>query len=221
MRFHVISIALALALVACGSGDAPTTDDAVATGETAAADETTAADTATDDGTAEAEPEGDAIEAASLNESGHIEIKQYSVAYIGSGTLGKGTLNWGGKSHVFRIGGLGVGGVGVSSVDAEGTVYNLKSLDDFTGTYGNARMGLTVADKGKGKLWLKNPQGVVLKLHTRMKGLALTGGVDGIVITWDGAVSEAAREVGDGTKKAAGNVVEGTEDAIDSLKDRF
>jgi hypothetical protein len=215
MRIRVISLVATLALAACGSGDAPETDDTAATtGQVQDAVEA-------EPEAAAAEPEDDVIEADALSESGHVEIKQYTVAYIGSGTLGSGTLTWRGKTHAFKIGGLGVGGVGVSSVDASGPVYNLHDLNDFTGTYGNARMGITVADKGKGKLWLKNPQGVVLKLQTQMKGLALSGGVDGIVITWEGEVSEGVREAAQETKEVADDVKDGAEKAFDSLKDRF
>jgi hypothetical protein len=144
-----------------------------------------------------------------------------SVAYIGSGTLGKGTLTYQGREHPFRIGGLGVGGIGVASIDAHGSVYNLADLESFTGTYGNARLGFTAADKGKGRLWLKNPNGVVIELWTKMEGLALTGGVDGIVISWGSDVGEAIEEVGEETQEALSDAKQETKEAWGSLKDKF
>ena len=78
-------------------------------------------------------------------------------------------------------------------MDATGNVYNLASPEAFPGTYGNARIGMTAGHSGKGRLWLKNPDGVVIELWTQMRGLALSGGVDGILIQWDdggGAVVE-------------------------------
>jgi hypothetical protein len=164
---------------------------------------------------------GEEIDANSLREAGSIEIKQYSVAYMGSGTLGKGTLIYQGREHPFRIGGLGIGGIGVASIDAHGFVYDLPDLESFTGAYGNARMGFTAADKGKGRLWLKNTNGVVLKLWTEMKGLALTGGVDGIIITWEADVQEAVAEVAEGTEEALDDTKDGSKKAWKSTKDAF
>jgi hypothetical protein len=164
--------------------------------------------------TAPAEPaaaEPAVIDPADLHEAARVVISEYQVALVGSGTLGKGTLHFGGAEHAFRIGGLGIGGIGVAKIDAEGTVYNLNRLEEFTGVYGNARLGATAADKGAGRLWLRNPSGVVIELRSKMQGLALTGGVDGISITWDGAVKEGAREAWEDTK-------EGTEKAYDKTK---
>ena len=65
--------------------------------------------------------------------SGTIEIQQYQVAFIGSGSLGGGTLSFQGKKHDFSIGGLGIGGFGVSSSDAKGEVSHLDKSDDYPG----------------------------------------------------------------------------------------
>jgi hypothetical protein len=211
-----------LALLTCGGSD--TTEEpqaATADGVEAAA----AAPAAASGPEPSAEPvpgeADDAIDPESLSEVGTIEIKQYSVAYIGSGTLGKGTLTYQGQEHPFQIGGLGVGGIGVASIDAHGSVYNLPDLESFTGAYGNARLGFTAADKGKGRLWLKNPNGVVIKLWTKMKGLALMGGVDGIVITWESDVQEAIEEAKEETQEALSDAKEETEEAWGSVKDKF
>jgi len=63
------------------------------------------------------------------------------VAFIGSGSLGGGTLSFQGKEHDFSIGGLGIGGIGVSSIDATGEVYHLDKLEDFPGAYAQAHHG--------------------------------------------------------------------------------
>jgi hypothetical protein len=191
-----------LSLAGCGAEDTREPADPVA--EAAPAAETAADDAPTAETETEpaAEATGEEIDGSALSETGSIAINQYQVAFIGSGTLGKGTLSYGGRKIPFRIGGLGFGGIGVAAIDATGTVYDLKNLDDFTGTYGNARLGITAADKGKGRLWLKNTNGVVIKLWTKMQGLALTGGVDGIVIQWESEVQEDVRAVKEGSKKA-------------------
>jgi hypothetical protein len=156
------------------------------------------------------------VEAAvgeSLQVAGEIELHQYTVAYVNSGTMGSGTITVDGKSHEFKIAGLGFGGIGVSAIDATGAVYNLPSLDAFPGTYGNARLGMTAGESGGGKLWLKNPNGVVIKLESQMRGLALAGGVDGILISWDddGAVDRAM----DNTQEVVGEGVEAGADAVE------
>lgn len=46
-------------------------------------------------------------------------------------------------------------------------------------------MGITVTDHGQAYLWLKNKNGVVLRLKSSRQGLGLTTGADGIVIRMD------------------------------------
>ena len=51
---------------------------------------------------------------------------------------GKGVLTFKGVDHSFKIKGLSVGDVGVTKADSVGTVYHLKKLSDFNGTYTSA-----------------------------------------------------------------------------------
>jgi hypothetical protein len=228
---------IALLFVACGGSDSepPAGDDgAVAESPSDAADEAAAeaavaadeVDDSTGEPTAEAaEPAADdagpAVEEDDITLRGTIQIKEYSVAFIASGSLGKGTLTIGGATHPFRIGGLGIGGIGVASIDARGNVYNRENLADFPGAYGKARLGITVADKGEGRLWLKNTNGVVLELWTDMSGLALTGGVDGIAITWESDYQSGVDDVKDGSKKAWEGTKKGAGNAVDAVKKPF
>jgi hypothetical protein len=209
---------LGVCLVGCGR-DEPAGEAAVAPAEPAA--EAPAPEAAPPEA-AQAEPappaEAAEIDPASLSQAATVEIHEYQVAFVGSGTLGKGTLHLGGTPHAFRIGGLGIGGIGVAKIDAEGTVYNLAQLEDFAGTYGNARVGATAADKGKGRLWLKNTKGVVLELHSKMQGLALTAGVDGIVVTWEKDYQEKIGAVKDGAQEAWKDTKEGTAEAYEKTK---
>ena len=216
-RWNWIGCTLAVfVLLACGGGETqPVGEDEGAPQE---ALEESAPEPVADTGSGQ---EDDEIDPASLSDSGTVLIKQYQAAWIGSGTLGKGTLTHEGRSYPFRIGGLGFGGFGVAAIDAHGTVYNMRGVDSFTGAYGNARIGLTAADKGKGRLWLKNTNGVVMKLWTEMKGLALTGGVDGIVITWESDVQESVRDAKEGTQEAWDDTKQGTKKAWGSVKEKF
>ena len=216
----------ALALLACSGGE---TQPAVA-GEGAsqealeeaapeeAAPEETAPEPVVDTGSS---PDEEEIDPASLSDSGTVVIKQYQAAWIGSGTLGSGTVTYQGQSYPFRIGGLGFVGFGVAAIDAHGSVYNMSDLESFAGAYGNARIGLTAADKGKGRLWLKNTNGVVLKLWTEMQGLALTGGVDGIVIAWESDVQESIQDAKEGTEEAWDDTKEESKKAWGSVKEQF
>ena len=123
--------------------------------------------------------------AEDLKKSGTFTVEQIQIAFIGSGNLGGGTLNFGGKSYDFTIGGLGIGGFGVSKITGTGTVYNLKNRSDFAGTYGQARYGLAIGSKSTGALWLQNTRGVVLELKADREGLALSLGADAVRIKFD------------------------------------
>ena len=87
-----------------------------------------------------------------------------------------------GRNYPFKLGGLGIGGIGVSRLDATGTVYNLKRLQDFEGVYGQTRVGWAAGKEGSGQMWLKNTNGVYMQLKAQRKGLALSLGADGMVI---------------------------------------
>jgi len=114
--------------------------------------------------------------------SGTVQISQTQIAFMGSANLGGGKLNFGGKSYPFTIGGLGIGGFGFSKIEATGTVFNLNSLDQFSGAYAQGRYGLAVGNKSTGELWLTNVEGVAMSLAAKRKGLALSLGGDAIYI---------------------------------------
>ena len=116
--------------------------------------------------------------------SGFVKIQQLQVAFIGSGALGGGTLNYHGESYPITVGGLGVGGIGASKLTASGSVYGLARREDFAGAYVQVRKGWALGDQGKGTLWLRNSNGVTMKLHTQRKGLQLSLGADGVVIAF-------------------------------------
>ncbi len=120
-----------------------------------------------------------------LVRSGTLTIEQVQIAFIGSGNLGGGTLTVGGQKYSFSIGGLGIGGIGVSRMEATGTVYNLKNINDFAGGYVQARYGIAVGSMSTGQLWLQNTKGVVLELKAKRTGLALSLGGDAVYINFD------------------------------------
>ncbi len=114
--------------------------------------------------------------------SGTVVIQQIQVAFIGSGSMGGGTLKFGGRSYPITVGGLGVGGMGASRLTATGSVYGLTRKEDFAGAYVQLRRGWALADQGKGALWLANTNGVTMKLKVRRQGLQTALGADGVLI---------------------------------------
>jgi hypothetical protein len=119
-----------------------------------------------------------------LKQSGTVDISQTRVAFIFSGNAGGGTLYYQGRSYPFSIGGLGIGGIGVTKLEATGTVYNMSDTSQFPGVYSQLRSGITVGDQGTGKLWLKNGDGVILKLQGASKGIGLSLGADAVTIQY-------------------------------------
>ena len=117
--------------------------------------------------------------------SGTVDINEYELAYILNGSMGGGKLYFQGNTYDFKLGGVGIGGIGASHLNASGEVYNLENVEDFPGTYAEGGIGFAATDQGKGHLWLKNANGVVLHLKTSQQGLGLMGGVDGVVINMD------------------------------------
>jgi hypothetical protein len=114
--------------------------------------------------------------------SGYVEMTQVQAAYIGSGNAGNGTLRYRGHTYHFSVGGLGVGGIGISKIEARGKVYGLERLRDFPGAYIQGRYGLAVGAASTGDLWLKNGNGVIMRLVAKRQGLMLSLGGDAVVI---------------------------------------
>jgi hypothetical protein len=125
------------------------------------------------------------VKAEELIKAGTVRIQQVQIAFIGSGNLGGGVLNLGGRSYRFKIGGLGIGGIGISKMTATGNVYNLRDLAYFPRAYVQGRYGAVVGEASVGKLWLRNANGVVLELRAEREGLALSLGGDAIYINLD------------------------------------
>ena len=115
--------------------------------------------------------------------SGYVSMSQVQAAYIGSGSAGQGTLRFRGQTYPFNVGGLGIGGIGVSTIKATGEVYGLRNLNDFAGAYGQIRYGFALGSTSAGDLWLQNPNGVILHLIAKRKGLMLSLGGDAVVIS--------------------------------------
>ena len=118
-----------------------------------------------------------------LRPSGSVDIVQRQAGYYLTIGTGKGVLHFGGHDYPFKIAGLGFGGTGFASIKATGRVYNLKSRRQFAGRYTATRTGFVVGKTSRGKVWMKNSNGVYLELSVERNGLMLTFGVDDLTIT--------------------------------------
>ena len=114
--------------------------------------------------------------------SGTVEIDSTQIAFLVSGKLGGGVLEFQGKDHAFSIGGLGIGGMGVQKIRAVGAVYNLTDVSKFAGNYVQARAGATLGT-GKNVMSLSNQHGVIMELKASTEGVALSVGVDGMIVS--------------------------------------
>src|SRR6266567_7945724 len=121
-------------------------------------------------------------QAPSTQPSATVSIREWSAAYYGSATAGKGTLNYNGQRHRFTISGVGVGGAGGQKISATGKVYNLHNLSDFSGRYRGVSRGLTLIE-GKMHAKLTNGNGVTMYLAGQTEGLASSMGVQAFEVT--------------------------------------
>jgi hypothetical protein len=108
-----------------------------------------------------------------------IRLSEGSVAAGIGWNWGKGTLTYMGKSYPVKISGLSVAEVGITKAEASGTVYNLKSLDDFNGVFAAAGAEGT-AGKGAGVSSLRNSKGVVINLKSETKGANIKVAAEGL-----------------------------------------
>ncbi len=106
-----------------------------------------------------------------LEESGTFTIRQSQVLQAAVGHSGEGTLIFQGWQYTFVFENMQVGVPANRSVELEGTVYNLDTVEDFEGQY-----TLTKAEIESGGLsgvWGKNDKGVVAHLVAKGQELEI------------------------------------------------
>jgi hypothetical protein len=94
---------------------------------------------------------------------------------------GSGHLDFGGVSHRVKISGLSIVDVGAAKIDAHGSVYHLKKLSDFNGAYTTFAAGATIAGGG-GVAYLRNQNGVVIRLDSATEGLRFNLSASGVTL---------------------------------------
>lgn len=126
------------------------------------------------------------VEATDLPVVGHVSGHVDSVGFMAGARWGKGTLKLeSGEEKKFDILGFKILETGISATDFEGEVYNLKSIDDFVGTYYGASSGIT-AIVGDGQAVFNNANCVIVRAKGSKEGIQLSApGAAGIEISWD------------------------------------
>ena len=114
--------------------------------------------------------------------SGTITATATSVA-VGIGwSWGKGTLTLlDGSQYNFKVSGLDVIAVGAKQTTIVGKVYNLKTLEEFPGTYSKAAAGIAVG-AGATASTMSNQNGVLINLTGTAAGLDVRLAASGLEI---------------------------------------
>lgn len=110
-----------------------------------------------------------------------LSLEGGSVAAGAGYVWGSGTLDFGGAPHKVKVSGLSIADVGAAKISASGSVYNLKNISDFNGTYTTFAAGATVAGGG-GVAYLRNQNGVVIRLDSTTEGLRLNLSASGVTL---------------------------------------
>jgi hypothetical protein len=104
---------------------------------------------------------------------GKVTIEAMSVGAGLGVTWGEGVLEFRGERYPFTVTGFSLGDVGVSKVLAKGEVYNLKSVDDFTGVFAAAVAGGTLGGGG-GAAAMKNQNGASMVWTSTNQGVSFS-----------------------------------------------
>jgi hypothetical protein len=123
----------------------------------------------------------DARKAQKYQPVGTVRIQAKTVAVGIAVHWGEGTLSFQGEDHAFKVGGLDAVGVGGSSIDAEGTVFNLEKLEDFEGAWVQVSGGVVIGEASAGGITMRNG-GVYMTLSGRQKGAQISAGGGGLEI---------------------------------------
>lgn len=97
-------------------------------------------------------------------------------------TWGDGVLRFRGHSYHFDVKGVTVADVGFSRIQGHGRVYNLHKVADFSGTYA-ASTGEATLVNGIGGQYMRNGNGVEIRVDEVTRGARLSGSADGIQLT--------------------------------------
>jgi hypothetical protein len=122
-----------------------------------------------------------AVAAEKATPSGKLTVESKSIAAGIGITWGEGKLSFKGKDYLFSIDGLSLVDFGISKASAAGEVYNLTDSAKLAGTYVAAEAGIALAG-GVGGVVLRNQDGVIIHLRSVSQGAKLQLGTSGMTI---------------------------------------
>ena len=94
--------------------------------------------------------------------TGKVTIETMSAGAGLGVTWGDGVLEYRGEKYPFTVRGFDIGDVGVAKVIANGMVFNLKNVEDFSGMFAAAVAGATFgAGAGSGAMYNNNSVSMV------------------------------------------------------------
>ena len=126
-------------------------------------------------------PSASELVAEDAQPSATVAIETKAVA-VGVGySWGDGVLSFQGEEYTFKIKGLSVIDVGTSSITAQGDVFYLEKVEDFPGTFSAAEVGVAVGE-GAGTQVMKNQNGVVMKVTSKIVGVQLKLAPEGLKV---------------------------------------
>ncbi len=113
-----------------------------------------------------------AADIGGLRPSGKVSMTQVFVSGTG---LGTGTLTFAGRRYPFTLTGELNGLGAIAGIEGAGDVYNLRDVSQFAGAYIQGAGPLTLGSV-PGEIWLKNTNGVIIRLAGRQNGVTLSSG---------------------------------------------
>ena len=107
-----------------------------------------------------------------LAPSGKVAITE---AFISGTGLGSGVLTFRGRQYPFTLIGELNGLGALSGIEGAGEVYDLRDVSQFAGAYIQGAGPLAVGSL-PGEIWLKNTNGVIIRLAGQQNGITVSSG---------------------------------------------
>ncbi len=126
------------------------------------------------------EHEGCDVNAENMPVSAKVTGSIKTIGFMVSARWGDGILTLdNGEQRKFHIIGAKALETGVAANDFEGTVYNLKNVADFEGTYYGASKNINLGTLGEGEGSANNARCVIVKFRMTGTGLKISGPAPG------------------------------------------
>lgn len=120
---------------------------------------------------------------AARADSGTVRISFIKAGIVIGGAVGRGTLDFQGRTYRLSVGGISYGFTfGGSQTYLHGRVSNIIRPSDIEGVYGAAGAGATII-RGPQAIVLTNQKGAILELSGNQTGLMVNLDLSGLALT--------------------------------------